>query len=59
MAGGGSLGGNGYNPVSETAVAFSAVRANTYSNSASSALRFEHTLTDVGYGWNPSESYFE
>ena len=56
---GGNFGGNGYNPASGTAVAFSVVRANTYSNSVSSALRFEHTLTDVGYGWNPRESYFE
>lgn len=53
----------GYDPTPQTgsAVAFSAIRANTYSNSGSSRqhMRFERTITDVGYGWNPTESYFE
>ena len=53
----------GYNPTPQqgAAVAFSAIRANTYSNSGSSRqqIRFERTVTDVGYGWNTRESYFE
>merc|ERR1712165_626857 len=53
----------GYNPIPQqgAAVAFSAIRANTYSNSGSSRqqIRFERTVTDVGYGWNSRESYFE
>jgi len=54
--------GNDRPPVPEpgTTVAFSAIRANTYSNSGNSQhIRFERTITDVGYGWNPKESYFE
>lgn len=53
---------NGYDPRPEpgTTVAFSAIRANTNSNSGNSQhIRFERTITDVGYGWNPSDSYFE
>ena len=49
-------------PVPEpgTTVAFSAIRAHTYSNSGHpSHVRFERTTTDVGYGWNPTDSYFE
>merc|ERR1712038_106519 len=53
----------GYNPTPQqgAAVAFSAIRANTYSNSGSSRqqIRFERTVTDVGYGWNSRDSYFE
>merc|ERR1712038_1073255 len=53
----------GYNPTPQqgAAVAFSAIRANTYSNSGSSRqqIRFERTVTDIGYGWNSRESYFE
>jgi len=54
--------GNDRPPVPEpgTTVAFSAIRANTYSNSGNSQhIRFERTITDVGYGWNPNDSYFE
>ena len=53
----------GYDPIPQQgqAVAFSAIRANTYANSGNSRqrIRFERTVTDVGYGWNPSDSYFE
>jgi len=53
----------GYDPTPQQgqAVAFSAIRANTYANSGNSRqrIRFERTVTDVGYGWNPSDSYFE
>ena len=53
----------GYDPITQQgqAVAFSAIRANTYANSGSSRqhIRFERTVTDVGYGWNPNDSYFE
>ena len=53
----------GYNPSPQQgqAIAFSAIRANTYSNSGSSRqqIRFERTITDVGYGWNSRDSYFE
>jgi len=55
-------GNNGYDPRPETGttVAFSAIRANTYSNSGNSQhISFERTITDVGYGWNPRDSYFE
>ena len=54
--------GNDRPPVPEpgTTVAFSAIRANTNSNSGNSQhIRFERTITDVGYGWNPNDSYFE
>ena len=41
-------------------VAFSAIRANTNTNSGfSKPIQFERTITDVGYGWNSRESYFE
>jgi len=53
----------GYDPIPQQGqvVAFSAIRANTYGNSGNSRqrIRFERTITDVGYGWNPSDSYFE
>ena len=57
--------GNG-NPFSDSRpntpeiVAFSAIRANTNTNSGfSKPIQFERTITDVGYGWNSRESYFE
>ena len=41
-------------------VAFSAIRANTNTNSGfSKPIQFERTITDVGYGWNTRGSYFE
>jgi hypothetical protein len=57
--------GNG-NPFSDSrpntpeSVGFSAIRANTNTNSGfSKPIQFERTITDVGYGWNSRESYFE
>ena len=58
--GGNSFGANGYTePAPGTAVAFSAVRANTNSNYATSTVRFDRTITDIGYGWDPAQSHFE
>ena len=40
-------------------VGFSAVRANGYTLSAGNTVRFERTLTDVGYGWDSNTSSFQ
>ena len=43
-------------------VAFSAVRAHTRSSMGNfdiQHVRFDRTITVVGYGWNPSDSYFQ
>ena len=45
-----------------TLVAFSAVRAHTRSSMRNfdiQHVRFERTITEVGYGWDPRDSYFE
>jgi len=54
-------GGNQFNPRQGTVVAFSSVRANSYTNQngLNSRVRFENTITDIGYGWNKAESYFD
>ena len=44
---------------SGSSVAFTAVRAKSYSLSAPYFVAFEQTLTDKGYGWNPQTSTFE
>ena len=41
------------------AVAFSVTRASTYSLSAPAFVKFEETLTNVGYGWNGQTSTFQ
>jgi hypothetical protein len=54
-------GNNNYFPPSgsSTPVAFSVVRASTYTLSSPSVVRFEKTLTDVGYGWDSQSSTFQ
>ena len=51
---------NNGNPItsSSTAVAFSATRASSYALSAPSFVKFEQTLTDIGYGWDGQASTF-
>ena len=41
------------------AVAFSVTRASTYSLSAPAFVKFEETLTNIGYGWNGQTSTFQ
>ena len=41
------------------AVAFSVTRANLFSLSAPVFIKFEETLTNVGYGWNGQSSTFQ
>ena len=60
-----SVSGNNFNGVgygtgdNNVAVAFSVTRASTYSLSAPAFVKFEETLTNVGYGWNGQTSTFQ
>ena len=59
------MSGNNFNGVgygtgdNNVAVAFSVTRASTYSLSAPTFVKFEETLTNVGYGWNGQTSTFQ
>lgn len=44
---------------SDAKVAFTAERADSYSRRAVTQIRFERTVTDIGYGWNRGTNQFE
>lgn len=58
--GGGVLPGASLPPgsVAPDTVAFSAARASDYTRVGVTQVRFDYTLTDVGYGWYPDRSEF-
>ena len=56
--------GNGYpdygnGNINQERVAFSVARASSYTRNAYTQIRFERTVTDIGYGWNGSTGKFE
>lgn len=44
--------------VAQDTVAFSATRASDFTRSATTQVRFDFTITDIGYGWYPDRSEF-
>ena len=54
----GTNGGNNNGNSNSEVIAFSAVRASRYTQSSPAEIKFERTLTDVGYGWDPKTSRF-
>jgi len=57
---GGILPGAGLPPgaVSPDTVAFSAARASDFTRVGITQVRFDYTITDIGYGWYPDRSEF-
>jgi hypothetical protein len=44
--------------VAPDSVAFSAARASDFTRVGVTQVRFDYTLTDIGYGWYPDRSEF-
>ena len=55
---GNNFNGGGYG-TGDNNVAFSVTRASKYSLSGPTFVKFEETLTNVGYGWNGQTSTFQ
>eukprot|EP00095_Tigriopus_kingsejongensis_P008044 snap_masked-scaffold201_size263271-processed-gene-1.3 protein:Tk08044 transcript:snap_masked-scaffold201_size263271-processed-gene-1.3-mRNA-1 annotation:"hypothetical protein DAPPUDRAFT_331010" len=46
-------------PIASNVVAFTATRASRYSLDTNAKVRFERTITDIGYGWDANSGEFK